>query len=135
GAARELAPSELSAVITERAVSTGRKDDGLDIGAVAERWDSSSDLAKHGVGYLLHGLIDYIVDGHFAAVQSLDGSIESLEDRLFSDIPQDRDVQRRSFELRKSLVLLRRVGLPMREVVNTLHSSDLTGDAEAMHPH
>jgi len=34
-------------------------------------------------------------------------------------------VQRRSFELRKSLVLLRRVVLPMREVVNTLMRRDL----------
>ncbi len=70
-ASGELATSELSAFITDCALITVRKDDGLDIGAVAERWDSSEDLAKHGIGYLLHGLIDYIVDGHFAAVQSL----------------------------------------------------------------
>ena len=35
------------------------------------------------------------------------------------------DVQRRSFELRKSLVALRRVVLPMREVLNTLMRRDL----------
>jgi magnesium transporter len=134
-ASGELATSELSAFITDRALITVRKDDGLDIGAVAERWDSTADLAKYGVGYLLHGLIDYVVDGHFAAVQSLDGSIESLEDRLFSDIPQDRDVQRRSFELRKSLVLLRRVVLPMREVVNTLMRRDLHVIDETLHPY
>ena len=58
----ELATSELSAFITPRALITVRKDDGLDIGAVTERWDASPDLAKHGVGYLLHGLIDFIVD-------------------------------------------------------------------------
>jgi magnesium transporter len=34
-------------------------------------------------------------------------------------------VQRRSFELRKSLVLLRRVVIPMREVVNTVMRRDL----------
>ena len=34
-------------------------------------------------------------------------------------------VQRRSFELRKSLVLLRRIVIPMREVVNTLMRRDL----------
>ena len=66
-----------------------RKDDGLDIGEVIDRWDASRDLAKHGVGYLLYGLIDSIVDGHFAAVQSLDDAIESLEDHLFADSPRD----------------------------------------------
>jgi len=63
-----------------------------------------------GVGFLLHGLLDYIVDGHFDTLQSLDDAIEALEDQLFSPSPQDREVQRRNFELRKSWV--RRVVLP-----------------------
>ena len=83
----ELATSELSAFITPQALITVRKDDGLDIGAVVDRWDASPDLAKYGVGYLLYGLIDYIVDGHFAAVQGLDDAIESLEDQLFARQP------------------------------------------------
>jgi magnesium transporter len=41
-------------------------------------------------------------------------------------------VQRRSFELRKSLVVLRRLVLPMREVVNTLLRRDLGLVDEAM---
>jgi magnesium transporter len=121
----ELATSELAAFVTPRALITVRKDDGLDIGAVVERWDASPDLAGSGVGGLLHGLLDYVVDGHFDAVQSLDDAVESLEDQLFSDIPQDLQVQRRSFELRKSLVLLRRTVIPMREVVNALMRRDL----------
>jgi magnesium transporter len=121
----ELVTSELAAFITARALITVRKDDGLDIGAVVERWDASPDLARFGVGYLLYGLLDFIVDGHFEAVQSLDDSVEMLEDQLFSDVPQDLQVQRRSFELRKSLVLLRRIVIPMREVVNALMRRDL----------
>jgi len=44
-------------------------------------------------------------------------------------------VQRRSFELRKSLVMLRRVVLPMREVVNTLLRRDLGIIAPGMAPY
>jgi magnesium transporter len=84
------------------------------------RWDNAADLAGHGVGYLLHGLLDLVVDGHFAAVQALDEHIEALQDLLFVETGPDEQVQRRSFELRKSLVTLRRVVLPMREVVNTV---------------
>jgi magnesium transporter len=131
----ELSTSELAAFITERALITVRKDDGLDIGAVLDYWDASPDLAKFGVGYLLYGLIDNIVDSHFAAVQTLDDTIEDLEDRLFSDKPQDREVQRRSFELRKSLVLLRRVVLPMREVVNSLMRRDLRIVSDSLQPY
>src|SRR5712691_1666401 len=121
----ELITSELAAFVTKRALITVRKDDGLDIGAVVERWDASPDIAGSGVGGLLHGLLDYVVDGHFDAVQSLDDAVETLEDQLFATIPQDLQVQRRSFELRKSLVLLRRIVIPMREVVNALMRRDL----------
>jgi magnesium transporter len=121
----ELRTSEIATFITRRALITVRKDDGLDVGAVVSRWDASADLAKDGVGYLVHGLLDYIVDGHFEAVQSMDDQVELLEDQLFADVPQDMTVQRSSFQLRKSLVLLRRVVLPMREIVNTMMRRDL----------
>jgi magnesium transporter len=132
----ELAMSEIAAFITPRALITVRKDDGLDIGAVVGYWDASPDLAEYGVGFLLYGLLDNVVDGHFAAVQVLDDAIEGLEDRLFADDRKlDKEVQRRSFELRKSLVILRRVVLPMREVVNSLMRRDLRVVTEPLHPY
>ena len=104
-ASGEIATSELAAFMLPRALITIRKDDGLDIGKVVDHWDASPDLAAYGIGFLLYGLLDYIVDGHFEAVQSLDDAVEGLEDtcsprRRASDL----QVQRRSFELRKSLV-------------------------------
>ena len=135
-ASGELATSELAAFILPHALITIRKDDGLDIGKVVERWDASPDLAAQGVGYLLHGLLDYIVDGHFEAVQSLDDEVEGLEDDLFSpSAPMDLQVQKRSFELRKSLVILRRVVLPMREVLNTMMRRDLPHVHEELMPY
>jgi magnesium transporter len=120
-----LTTSELAAFATPRALITVRKDPRFDIEGVVARWDGSSDLAVHGVGFLLWGLLDFVVDGHFATVQQLDEAMEGLEDLLFDERPHGVEVQRRSFELRKSLVVLRRVVLPMREVVNTLLRRDL----------
>src|SRR4051812_12790471 len=121
----ELVASEVAAFITSSALITVRNDDDFPTDGLVSRWDDNADLTKLGVGALVHGLLDYIVDGHFAAVESLDDEIEKLEDLLFDDRPRDKDVQRRSFELRKSLVQLRRVVLPMREVVNTLMRRDI----------
>jgi magnesium transporter len=92
-------------------------------------------LAKFGVAYLLHGLLDFIVDGHFETVQSMDDCVEALEDDLFAEDSQNLDVQRRSFELRKSLVLLRRSVIPMREVVNALMRRDLHVVSDDMMPY
>ena len=49
-----------------------------------------------GSSFLLHGLLDFVVDSHFDAVQALDDEIEELEDMLFDDRPHDQEVQRRS---------------------------------------
>lgn len=131
----ELQTSEIGVFVLPKALVTVRKDEGVDIAGVLERWDESKDLAEHGVSFLLWGLLDDIVDGHFEAVQSLDTEIESLEDLLFDDRPQEREVQRRSFELRKSLVLLRRLVVPMREVVNSLMRRDLHVVEQGMAPY
>jgi magnesium transporter len=131
----ELATSELSAFITGRALITVREDDRLDIGAVVERWDENPDLVRCGVGYLVYGLLDYLVDSHFEAVQSLDDCVEDVEDRLFEDAGRGIEVQRRSFQLRKSLVLLRRLVIPMREVVNALMRRDLHVVGEELVPY
>jgi magnesium transporter len=131
----ELVTSEIAAFITSTALVTVRKDDALSMDGLLARWDDNADLTKHGVGALVHGLLDFVVDGHFDAVQSLDDGIELLEDLLFDDSPHDHDVQRRSFRLRKSLVQLRRVVLPMREVVNTLMRRDVGLVPPEMTPH
>ncbi|QNN54323.1 magnesium transporter CorA family protein [Nocardioides mesophilus] len=124
-ASGRLITGELAAFITPAALVTVRREDTFSIDALVARWDDEVDLTRFGVGALLHGLLDFVVDAHFDAVESLDDQIEELEDLLFDDRPHDQSVQRRSFELRKSLVQLRRVVLPMREVVNTLMRRDI----------
>jgi magnesium transporter len=131
----QLAMHEVAAFVTANALVTVRKTESFDIAAVVARWDQSPDLAKHGVGFLLYGLLDYVVDTHFEAVQALDTQLEGLEDQLFDDAPKDKEMQRRTFELRKSLVRLRRVVLPMREVVNSLLRRDLQVVDPAMAPY
>ena len=66
----------------------------------------------------------------------LDQAIEETEDGLFDSRREAIErVQRRSFQLRKSLVVLRRITLPTREVVNTLLRHDLDIVREPMAPY
>jgi len=131
----QLDTFEVAVFVTHNALVTVRKSEQFDIEGVVARWDASPDLAKHGVSFLLHGLLDFVVDGHFSAVQALDDEIETLEDLLFDDKRPEVAVQRRSFKLRKSLVELRRVVLPMREVVNSLMRRDLGTVDDGMAPY
>ena len=61
--------------------------------------------------------------------------MEELEDRLFDDVPRGLQVQRRSFQLRKSLVLLRRIVIPMSEVVSELMRRDLHIAGDDLEPY
>jgi magnesium transporter len=114
-----LQTHRISGFVLPRAMITVRLSPEFDVDTVSQRFDELGGQ-EHGVGALVHGLLDVVVDGHFAAVQSLDDGIESLEDELFDDDGPRKGLQRRSFRLRKDLVELRRVVLPMREVVNSI---------------
>jgi magnesium transporter len=132
----QLSVVEIAAFITPRALITIRESEGLDLAELTRRWDDTPDLARFGVGFLVHGLLDLVVDGHFDAAQRLDDAVEELEDALFADDSGGgQQVQRRGYELRKSLVLARRVVLPTREVVNSLMRRDLGVVDEHLQPY
>ncbi len=114
----ELRTSEVSAFVMPRALITVRKA-AFDVDALVARWDQTEVIDGAGVGFLVHGLLDAIVDGQYEATQEVDDAIDDLEDALFD--PQTTvDIRRRGYELRKSLVGLRRVVVPMRELVGRL---------------
>ncbi|MBX7452133.1 magnesium transporter CorA family protein [Mycolicibacterium sp. 3033] len=109
----------ISGFVLPRGLITVRLSPHIDIDEVSRRFDELGGQ-EYGVGSLVHGLLDVVVDGHFAAVQALDDAIEGLEDDLFADTAPPKGLQRRTFQLRKDLVALRRVVLPMREVVSAI---------------
>ena len=122
----ELQNNELAVFLTHNGLITVRPDAGFNMSAVQERWADSADLAKSGASHLLWGLLDEIVDGYFEAVESLDVEMEKLEESVFDETQSGQvSVQKRSYELRKSLVLLRRLTVPMREVINPLIRHDM----------
>lgn len=126
-----LSKHRISAFVLPQGLVTVRLAPHYDITPVLQRWDDLGGQ-QYGVGALVHGLLDVVVDGHFDAVQVLDDCIEDIEDALFDPPSRDANIQRRSFAVRKDLVNLRRVVLPMREVINTIqhHRADSMHAAE-----
>ncbi len=134
GTSGELSTAEVKAFITPQALITVHGPD-FDMRDVVTHWDDDLDLAKYGVAYLLWGLLDVIVDAYFGIVEELSERLDEVEDALFDPRPQGMDVQRRSFEFRKSLVLMRRYVMPMREVVNSVLRRDLNTFDVTMTPY
>ncbi|MFT8395712.1 magnesium transporter CorA family protein [Propionibacterium sp.] len=107
----------VSAFVLPNVLVTVRTDPSWGIDQVVGRWDDNPGLIAMGTPGLLHGLLDVVVDGHFEVIEQLDDSMEELEDLLFDEETSTRHVQRFTYQLRRELVEVRRVCLPMRDVV------------------
>ena len=112
--------TRIAGFIFDRALVTVRATDRLDLSRVLQRWHTNRSLIRLGPTALVHGLLDVVVDGYFTTVQELDDAIENLEDDLFSPSSRSTEFQRSAYDVRTKLVTLRRIVLPMREVVSVL---------------
>jgi len=77
-----------------------------------------SRLRTHDVSFLLHALIDAIVDSYFPALESYAECLEELDDELRIH-PAPNSLQR-IHVVKRNLVLLRRAIWPMRELISQL---------------
>jgi magnesium transporter len=130
-----LDETEVDAFIGDRWLITVRQHEGFPISAVLERWDRSPDLAVHGVGFLLYGLLDVIVDGHFDAINSFDEYYDEVSDGIFAEQPLDPSQQRHWFEMRRAMVRFHRLVVPTREAVSSLMRRDHAVVAEDLYPY
>ena len=120
GGHHRLRLTRVAGFVLPSALITVRSGNSWDIGPVIETWTDNAELLRHGPGSLVHGLLDRIVDEHFETIQALDDELEELEDTLFEERATDAAFVHRVYVVRKDLVRLRRVVLPMREVVSSL---------------
>ena len=72
-------------------------------------------IRQRGTDYLLHGLLDAVVDRYFVALEAFEDCADELEGMIQDD--EARDLPRRIYALRSELMTLRRALWPLRELV------------------
>lgn len=123
-ATSELVSDEIAIFVTANGLVTVRDDDGFDVRKLLAKWDESTELASAGVTFLFWALLDMIVDSYFEVIDRLNEYVEDLEQQLFDEENPPVQFQHETYRLRKSLVMLRRVAVPMREVLNPIVRTD-----------
>jgi magnesium transporter len=85
-------------------------------------------IRGRGVDYLLYALLDLTIDEGFPVLELLGDDIEQVEDQLLAK--PTRDLLPRLHRLKRTLLILRRMLWPQREVVNKLlrDESGIIGD-------
>src|SRR5512139_809123 len=130
-----LIETEVDAFISQRWLITVRENPAFKIESVLERWDRSPDLAAHGVGFLLYGLLDVVVDGYFDVIQAFDDYQNLISERIFAKQSHDALRERHWFAMRQAMFRFHRLVVPMREVCGSLVRREHTNLAEEIYPY
>lgn len=126
--------TEISAFVAERTLITVFKTHPM--AGIDDLLSGQPLLPEHGVGSLLHAVLDVVVDGHLHAVGALEAEADRLADML-DDSSERRAVRDTAFRLRQSISRLRRVVAPMTEVLDQLLQPDTQHPfvSEALRPY
>lgn len=85
--------------------------------SVKQQLRASPYACSRGAAYLLHQILDNIVDQYMPVVEDFDLSISQLEERVFEAGNGSRAVLEDIMELRRSVARLRRISARQREVL------------------
>lgn len=116
-----LHKTEISAFILDRALITVHKQEGR-LDALTARWDADSATlgVERGVGFLVYGLLDIVMDAQLDAAQRLDRAMDIVEDTLLEEGGAPRPVRAQGFALRRTLATLQRGVGPMPGLITEL---------------
>ncbi len=113
---------EIFAYVTPRALVTVHREDLEAVIKLRERLRKEPALLTHPPGFLLHFLVDSVVDEFFPFLDRLEEDIDKLEDRVL--VSARPPLLRRLFVHKRSLIRLRKSLSPLREVVHGLSRRD-----------
>ena len=113
-------PHELHAIVGPSYLVTLRYTPAFDMERVRRRWKQEEpELAKEGGGFLLHPLLDEVVDTYLEVLDGLELRSEEVEEEVFGESPAG-DIQATIFQEKKRLLEFRRRVMPLREVLDLL---------------
>ncbi len=91
---------------------------------VRERLEAGPALLNKGTDYVLHAIIDFVVDGYFPIVSAIEDEVLKIEQKALDAFLTRKDI-RRLFSVRRQLIKFLRVLPPTAEVASKLVRLDL----------
>jgi magnesium transporter len=108
---------ELDGYLGSNFVVTNRNEDFRSIDLVKKRVLANTRVFQRGAAYLLHQLLDNIVDQYMPIVDDFDAAITNLEDRVYEMETADNTILEEIMDLRRSVARLKRVSTRQLEVL------------------
>jgi magnesium transporter len=92
--------------------------------ALRDQLEAAPSLLMHGVDYVLHAILDFVVDGYLPLVEAVEEEVLAMEHHTIDHFLGRAEINR-IFSLRRELIRFQRVLGPMGEVANKLVRQDL----------
>jgi len=119
----DLETHELNIFLGENYLVTVFKGDQIQpVETVFRRIKRDVRISQNGSDFLCHAVLDAMVDEYMPIIDKMDQEIEWLEDQVLEK-PDPKTMQR-IIGLKHSIMSLRRIIAPMREVINRLSRDD-----------
>jgi magnesium transporter len=119
---KELSFYELDIFIGKNYIVTIHDEPLRNITSTKARCKEKQELMKKGPDFLLHLLLDSIVDSYFPILDQMDEEIDKIEDKIFSQ--PNTHLLNRIFSLKRNLIAFRKTINPQREIINLLTRRD-----------
>ncbi len=116
---RDLVTMELDFFVGSNYLVTCHIDDVMPpVEAIWKRLERDERVYRNGSDFLCYALLDHLVDDYMPLLDQMDEEIEWLEDRVLAR-PEPQTLER-ILQLKHSVMSLRRIIAPQREIINRL---------------
>ena len=119
-----IAFGETHLFVGSRYVVSVRHGASLSYADVRTRCEAQPQLLAKGPGFVLHAIMDFVVDQYFPVVDALEDDLEALEEAIFNE-RITRDSTMRIYTLKRDLLEIKRGVSPLVDICNRLMRSDL----------
>lgn len=92
--------------------------------ALRAQLEAAPALLSHGVDYVLHAVLDFIVDGYMPIVDAIEDELHTFERRALDAFLSRAEIAR-IFNLRRSLMKFKKLLGPMSQVASELEHHEL----------
>ena len=131
---RRIDFGETHLFVGERYIVSVRHGTSLTYAEVRARCEATPELLSKGPGFVLHALMDFIVDQYFPIVDALEDELEALEGAIF-DGSFRRETAASIYQLKRDLLEVKRAVSPLVDVCNRLIRFDLALIPEDTRPY
>jgi magnesium transporter len=122
--ARRIDFGETHFFVGPRYIVSVRHGASLSYAEVRARCEATPHLLDKGPGFVLHALMDFIVDQYFPIVDTLEDDLQALEKEIFVEA-FSRETTTRIYHLQRDLVEVKRAVSPLVDICNRLIRFDI----------